>query len=399
MTDVLELTPQEATAQVKDISVTERGQFRSCRRRWKLQTLDNLEPREPTWAFAFGTGMHSVLEVLHAGAMTKARVGKAHDALDTWAAETELKLNEDGTDSNANLNDVFELRELGHTMIDNYVTFDKTAKIQLGDTLAIEGKFLKGAKKPKPKWDLTDGYPEDAMPMLHESGRILVPIVDPDTHECLPGRPMLSGKIDLLTMRKSPHAGLCVVDHKNYKQAPSDRGLDFDDQVTGYCYIVYRWLGLMPRSVIFNVLIKQAPKEPRLLANGDLSTAKDQLTTPDLYRAALKEAGLMKGGKVHSEKHAECMAGLLARGWDPFFRRYQPTRNEQELVSFERRLASEYADMAMVRDNPEMQYPNLSSYTCPGCSVKDICQAMEDGSDPEYIIETHYRVGEDRKAA
>lgn len=397
--------PIQLTNRVLDISATEHIAFRNCRRRWFLEVIENLQSKQPSWAFSFGTGMHRALETLHDPRLsdaTPARVRRAQRALSKWHDDTEAQAKADKVATPELLDELYELANLGHMMIENYAEFDETASLQLGEVLAIEGRFMTpGGKMParlRPGTEAEWDYPRSAKVLLHPSGRLLVPIVDPDTHRPLEGRPMFSARIDLLTWRDSPYKGLCLIDHKTAAQAPSDRGIDFDDQVTGYSYVIWRWLHIIPRSVIYNVLIKQAPKEPRMTQSG-LSAAKDQLTTPSMYREALKANGLMNGsGRVTSEKHAECLSGLLARGWDPFFRRYQPTRNRHELLDFERRLFTEYQDMAEARWDPEKRYPNFSTFNCPFCSVRPICQAMKDGSDWESVVATQYQQGEDRKA-
>lgn len=403
------LSPQEATHELFDVSVTERVGFRTCRRRWWLETIENLAPRMPIWALEFGTGMHSALEEYY----NTRSIKKAHKVLDKWYKKEEKRASENelrglpGADEL--LQELWELRELGHIMLDNYVKYEKTAKVQLGKILAVEGKFKKGVKF---KNKVPEGYPAAAKVELHPSGRLLVPIVNPESKEpfiqmvdgskYMGGKVYLTGKIDLLTERETPKKGIWVVDHKTATQAHQEDGLEFDDQVTGYCYVVWRWTGVIPRGVVYNDLIKQAPKEPRLIRDGqELSTAKDQLTTPDQYREALLEFGHMqkRGGEIYSEKHAECLDALLTRGWDPFFRRFEPVRNEEQLLAFERRLAEEYWDMLESKENPIAKvYPNPMVMNCRGCSVKRICLAMEDGSDAEGIIDTEFIVGRDRKA-
>lgn len=402
------LTPQEATNVLLDVSVTERVGFRSCRRRWWLETIENLAPRMPIWALEFGTGMHSALEEFY----NTRSIKKAHKALDKWYVKEEKRAQENELQglpgAEELLQELWELKELGHQMLDNYVKYEKQAKISLGKILAVEGKFKKGVKfKNKPP----KGYPAEAMVERHPSGRLLVPIVDPVTKEpfvprhagsYMGGAVYLTGKIDLLTERATPKKGIWVVDHKTAAQAHQEDGLEFDDQVTGYCYIVWRWTGVIPRGVVYNDLIKQVPKEPRLVREGTkLSTAKDQLTTADQYREALLEFGHMqkKGGEIFSEKHAECLDALLTRGWDPFFRRFEPIRNEHQLLEFERRLAEEYWDMVACKEDPlKHVYPNPMVLNCRGCSMKRVCLAMEDGSDAQGLIDVEYIVGRDRKA-
>lgn len=396
---LLGMTPLERTSSLLDISVTERGQFRSCHRRWHLQTIENLEPKAPTWALSFGTGIHAALEAYYTGPI-KGRNKRARDAFQDWYVTTEAQLkDDDGTPGE--LDELYDYCELGHDMLDNYFEYDKRSNVKLGKVLAVEGNFRKGV--PASLRNGHPDYPPEAQPFIDEdAGRVLIPIVNPETHEPIDDRiPCLTMKLDILTERDTPRKGLWVVDHKTSSSAYNDRGLDFNDQATGYCYGVYRLSGIVPRGAIFNVLIKERVKEPRVSEKtGALSYAKDQLTTADLYRQALKEHGLMKGNRITSEKHAECLDALLARGWRPFFQRLEPTRNEHELISFERRLAAEYADMAYAHEDPDtLAYPNPSERVCPYCPVAPICQALEDGSDAVHVIETQFRQADDRKAA
>lgn len=395
-------TPQELTEQVLDVSVTERVQFRSCRRRWDLQTIRNLEPKAPAFPLLFGSGMHRALEVLSSGGS----LVEAETELEAWYGETDAQLEKDGATAEE-LDELLEHHVLGRAMLENYEDWDAAAPIQLGKPLAVEGHILKGATPPGKKSKLTKarpaGYPDKADVRLHEdSRRLLVPIVEPDSKK--PTGAHLSARIDLVTERKTPRKGLWVWDRKtggaSYISALG-RALEHDDQLTGYCYVVWRWLGIIPRGAGFDCLVKQAPKEPRLLQSGDLSTAKDQLTTAALYREALIEKGYMsERGKflADSEKHQDCYEGLLARGFDPFFKRYEALRSEAELRHFEERLYEEWGEMREVREGSMTAYPNMSTFQCSNCSVASICRAMEQDSDPDSIIAMDFRVGEDRKA-
>jgi hypothetical protein len=397
-------TPLELTQQLLDISVTERGQFRTCRRRWWYSVIENLQPRlSDDFALQFGTGIHDALEAFYRSRSSRPRrVEASIEAFEAWSKrEKEAAIDNDAFER------VLEYEELGHHMLLGYFNYDKVAPVQLGKPLAVEGIALPGSQlKPK----LPAGYPKAAAVVRHESGRLLVPVVDPDTKQPLNdpdlNRPVfLSMRLDLITQRESPKKGIWITDHKTASSAPSDKGIDYDDQITGYCYGTWRWLGQIPRGVVYNSLIKQIPKEPRMVQGKRkdeglvLSTAKDQLTTPDLYQAALIEQGLMKRGRILSEEHALCMGALLARGWDPFFRRYEVMRNAHELESFEHHLVNEYRDMVEAYDDPAKRYPNRSTWTCPRCPVNKICLAIEDGSDAEFVIDHQFVVGPDRKAA
>lgn len=395
---LLKIEPQNATHNLLDVSVTERGGFRTCRRQWFYETIENLQRKgAPPWHFEFGTWFHELLAGIYAGEPLSFEALKV-DAKQ-WIAAMVEKFDPDAESHE----ELLALSELGIAMYREYQEYDIVAPVQLGTPLAVEGKWI--GKAPEES-RLPKGYPKSAQAVLHESGRFLVPIVHPDTKEPVVyggPPPCLSARIDLLTERKTPKKGLWIVDHKTTASSPNDRGLDFDDQITGYCYVVWRWTGEIPRGVVFNYAVKKVPKEPRYVQAtkknpSGLSTAKDQLTTPDAYREALKDEGLMIGNKVTSESHADCLAALLERGWDPFFKRFEVMRNEQELLNFEKRLFWEYRDMYTAWEQEELRYPNPKAFWCPGCSVREICQAMEDGSDADDVIESQFVIGEDRKA-
>lgn len=396
-------TPVAMTSEVRDISVTERNEYKSCRRKWILGTINNLEPKQPTWAFKFGTGIHAALEALY-----KARLAGSKDdeltlmlaAFHKWHKATEKSIKKDmkGLEAsfiNEALNDLWEYKILGEQMLTNYLEFD-AVKRQKFTVRAVEGQGIEDLRKARPK-----GYKAGTDVLLSEHGRFMVPIVNPETKEPLvvDERPVyLTARLDLLVDRPKPHTGLWLIDHKTSGQSPSDRGLDFDDQITGYCYVVWRLTGIIPRGVIFNYLIKRVPEGPRLLKSGALSAAKDQACLPSQYREALIEHGHLVKGRIKDEKYEECYNALLSKGWDPYFKRLEPRRNKAEILNFERRLFVEAQEMRTVVDEPLLQYPHLSSWHCANCQVNSICHAMEDGSDTQAIIDSMFQDAGDRKA-
>lgn len=398
----LEHSPQQATSELLDVSVTECGQFRSCRRRWYYDTIENLDRKgSPTWHFPFGTIVHTILERHYLHGLGDDPEETIFNMLEDWVNEMIERYDPQGEE----YEELLELSDLAEDMLLWYLKYEKTATVPLGRVLAVEGRWLDDALRYPGNGP--SGYPIDARVHIGENGRFMVPIVDPRSKRPLvrhdksgnPFIPCLTARIDMLLERATPKRGLWIGDHKTSTSAPNDRGLDFDDQITGYCYVVWRWLGQIPRGVLFNYLVKQVPKEPRMTQSG-LSGARDQLTTPDQYRAALKEHGLMSNGRITSQRHADCLAALLARGWDPFFKRFEVTRNAKQLRNFERRLFQMYQDMAdaLASVSHEKLYPNPSAFQCPRCPVREICQAHEDGSDVFSIIEGMFVPGEDRKA-
>ncbi|HEX4503381.1 MAG TPA: PD-(D/E)XK nuclease family protein [Scandinavium sp.] len=411
-------TPLQLTQRVKDISTTERGTFKTCRRRWHLEVIENLAPRVPKgMALDFGSGIHEALEAYYLrkadtpeylqSAADNVILDAALNAWDKWyywADERIVSDKELMTEAKVSLGDALvELGDLGEEMLKGYHQY---AHHEDDFTVhAIEGT-LTGAgtswlNKHFEEREHIAEHSESAVVLHKPSGRLLCPILDPETRQPLPGRPCLSAKIDLLVLRRPEGVrGLWVYDHKSSESQPNDRGLDFDDQATGYTYVVWRWLGMMPRGVCFNYLIKQAPKEPRILKAGNLSAAKDQLTTAQKYKAELQRRGLMlKDGTIKNPKYRGAYEALLSYGWDRFFTRHYVMKNINEMLNFEYRLVDEYYDMLDVKTGDLAPYPNMSRLWCPRCEMAPICLAMEDGSDVESIIDTRYMQAPDRKAS
>jgi hypothetical protein len=420
-----ERTPLELTQHVLDISVTEREQFKTCRRRWELEVLENLQPRIPLGqALDFGAGIHEALEGYYiakanAPAYPPGHIKPLKSALlayDEWFNRNADRIEDDTelvSEAKAALLDQLEEQaDLGEEILRGYHQF---AKVEDEFTVhAVEGMQtgagMSWLTKHHAEREFIGSLSQNGVVLHKPSGRLLCPILDPERQEPLPGTPVLSAKIDVLAHSiLEGQKGLWVYDHKTATSSPPDRALDFFDQPTGYCYIVWRWLGIAPRGVCYNYIMKRAPHEPFELKSGKLSTRRDQLTTADWYREELIARGLMlKNGTIRHDRptaqsvtYEEAYEALLSRGWDPFFKRHYTQRSIFELQSFEKRLYYEYMDMLDVYEGVNEAYPNFGpphSPWCTWCSVAPICQAIEDGSDVDAIIDSRFMDKPDRKA-
>ena len=157
----------------------------------------------------------------------------------------------------------------------------------------------------------------------------------------------LTGKLDLIT---EPRPGeIMGVDHKNLASQHSPAQLDLDDQLTGYAWLYYEATGKALTNVAYNVLLKKGP--------------------------------LTKSGKPTESK---------------LFVRDITFRSDAQLHQFEVYLEQEWRDMRRVALNPIQAYPNPSQFNCGGCPVRAICVGMMNEEDVESIIQTNFRVGEER---
>jgi hypothetical protein len=275
--------------------------------------------------------------------------------------------------------DMLDAFRLGWKEVDDYLVHEYGGMYTLGIEEEWWEYYLlgEGMLKNYDAFDRREGWFDEVIEInLEERG--FVPIVDSRGRR-LRGRPLLSGRIDLV-VRKGDD--FWVWDHKTAAQRPSYQALDLDDQGTGYCYITWRSLGIIPKGFLYNVLLKRLPKDPVLLAStGRLSVDKSRLMTRSRFQDAIEEHG------HDPAMYAEHLAELDKRGYDDFFVRDTSVRNLAQLRTFEKRVYLEYKDMRQVMRYPNLAYPNPNQRNCPGCSVLPICHAMEEDGNVEAMRE------------
>lgn len=336
------------------ISVTEIGSFRECRRAWYLQSVKGFVRKTPDARLWFG-------DLLHAGLQ-----GYGERDLD-YGIELYNKRYEETAEMLAEEYGVLwdeastvyeEMYELGVEMLTNYVQFDRS-----------QGDGLKTVATEQRVW----------IPIKNATGR-----------GTLKGTPRLTARMDRLVGLGDD---IWIMDYKSGDAVwQGGRTLEIDDQVTGYCYVYWRLTGELPRGVIYETLLKRAPKEPRILKDGSLSTDKDQGTLYGLYLAKMQELGLMK-----SEKHIATAHALRVKGWEGFFNREKTSRNASQLLAYQEHLFYTYTEMREVVKDPRKAYPNPSPLVCMRCPFLSVCTAMEDGGDPEGILDANFAVNPEKR--
>ena len=133
----------------------------------------------------------------------------------------------------------------------------------------------------------------------------------------------LTGYIDAIVKEKST-GDLYIMEHKTTANSIELRtqNLVLDDQVSLYCLAMHQ-LGYNVKGVIYDVIRKKIPSEPKLLKNGKLSTAQID-TTVRVYEKAIWEHGL--DARDYEDKLRE-----IAVAGKPFFGRINTDRTPEEL--------------------------------------------------------------------
>ena len=216
------------------VSISDLVYFSSCRRKWLWSKLyDTLYPIP---AFFVGNVVHNGLEALY---KEKGTERKAMNAV-----EKTIK----GVLSNVSVNSVEfggdeanelyeELADLARAMMKHYFEFEAEKSLLKGGTVEHVELTIRQTLS-------TPGWDYDSI--------------------------TISGRADLII--KDVHGDLWVVDHKtSASYTPYMPGLDVDEQLTGYMYLCWKKLGIVPKGVIYNVLLKKIPSPPRVLKSGKLS--------------------------------------------------------------------------------------------------------------------------------
>lgn len=350
-------------------SVTERADFRMCRRRWFLNTLHRLVPAGGVINFWFGNMVHYALEHYYlAGAphlheepriySQDEREEYALVAYHDYAEESlEGVAKELGFLWESAKDDYLEMLTMGEGMLEGYFRMDSETG-GFGKVIAIEERYR--------------------VPILTPSGR------------ALPGKPEITGRFDLVVEKED--GTYWIIDHKTAAQKHNSAHLDIDDQLTGYAYVFYRATGIMPRGQVYNVLLKKVPRGPKVIKNGaGLSQDKAQNTTYSLYVDAIKENGFSR------RDYREMLDYLKAKGWEDYYTQEGVFRNMRQIERFEHDLYNEFLDMRRVARFPEQAYPNPTPFTCPGCPVKKICSVMQDQGDFAAVIVNDYTIAPPRE--
>ncbi len=194
----------------------------------------------------------------------------------------------------------------------------------------------------------------------------------------------LSGQIDLAYLLNGK---LTLVDHKTSGKGLDQASLDVDEQLTAYAYLAYHNTKILPDQIIYNVIMKSAPQPPIVLQSGKLSVAKDQATTPGLYRQAIADLNISP-----DPKYAEYIEYLEQVGWSRFFKREDTRRTQLELDHFGNYMKLKVRDVAESLYGPwELAYPAPSIYRCGYCQYLGPCKSMMAGEDWEAVLDSKFK--------
>ena len=338
------------------LRTSDRNAFRSCRRKWAWSShlRGNLGPIQNATPLWFGTGFHFVMEDYHG----HRKFQDPHMALDEYVRATKLY--------NPRMipDDYQDAADIGHTMIDYLIKWEKRREFSLLPTYVVDGE-----------------------PQVEINARIPVPM-DPALIEKY-GLDEVVYSLTIDRVVEDPVSGmLWLFDYKTAKQFGTSM-FQTDSQITTYCWAATKIYDRPIAGMIYAQHLKHPIGLPKPLKSGALSCAQNQRTTSILYQEQLENIYKTVAGA--SEKERDYLNYLMMQEderQDKFIR-YDYIHRSQHMMEAEgMKILMEAEDML----NPNLAlYPNPSRECTTFCSFNGPCVSMDDGSDWEATIQDGYQ--------
>ncbi len=311
--------------------------FKTCRKKFELSYIRNLEPIEAPLPFTFGSAFHEALAEWYGKGLPGDRFEGAYTAIKR----------------------IFEDNKPGK--LEDLPEWEN----QLNLTNRVFDRYRKQ-------------YKDDNFQFLEIEKEFNVPIRNPET-DCKSRNFEFKGFADGLVKINDVY---WLMEHKTASQINNQykAKLTIDNQSIAYIEALQRVYDIKIKGVIYNVILKDVPNPPKVLKSGKLSTAKNQKTTHELYLRAIQERG------EGSEDYTDILEELKRNRKEYFYREYITfTENDLEEWRVELWDLQKNIQEAIRK---EQFYKNTGQCTGFGtCRFFDICTAI----DKEQVIDLNYK--------
>lgn len=180
---------------------------------------------------------------------------------------------------------------------------------------------------------------------------------------------------------------LWVIEYKTAKVL-AQQHYQTDPQVTTYVWAASLIYNTPVAGVVYEQFIKKAPEAPKVLTNGLISTAQNQVTSSGLYRKQLLAlyGEMLKAPSKNQAYYNELLKSENGDR-DRYIVRDKVHRNPEQCMHEAQKILLELEDML----NPNLPlYPNPTRDCARMCSFNTPCINMDDGSDFEGLLESAY---------
>jgi hypothetical protein len=351
-----QLTKDPNNPRIGIIRTSDRITFKQCRRKWGWSShlRHNLGPKHGISPLWFGTGIHFALEDFHG----YNRFGHPKAAFDGFVEASKRHFK----DRTYRLpDDVAQLVELGHQMLDYYIIWMQQRIHSYG---ALKTLWI------------------DGVPQVEVNFRFRIP---GDYSRFGYDEVYYSGTIDRVCIDE---AGLLwPIDYKTAKNIEIMHFLT-DPQISAYMWAVPHLYKHPIGGFGYLQLRKSLPNPGRILQNGHVSTAQNQGTNYYMYRQTLIQ---VYGSVDRSPEPHQIFLNNLLMGMDEW---------KDDVIQFDRIGRNERHGMSegakILLEVEEMLNPDLPLYPNPTrmcahwqypCSFLSACTSLDDGSDWVHELE------------
>jgi hypothetical protein len=351
----------------KAIHISDVRTFRSCRRKWSWSSplQGNLEPVVPYLPFFTGKALHAALEYYYRDGIP------FEDTVDTYLASEEANMTEITTLWPSEQSALEEQIDLIRDLINHYAMWQRQDKRKYSDSnlefISLEMPFELPLPIPKGVIHPTLGIPsnEHGHPTIKVAGRLDGIVRHRITGDYWIWETKTTRSISELT-----------------------ESLANDEQSALYMWAAERVMRVPIKGVLYNMLRKKAPAEPKILQSGAFSQAKNVDTTSYYYLDAIKRAFPDWSNETIIDEYGEILNILLDND-GKFFSRFPLYHSATEVTSTLENIY--YTAMEMVNPNLPL-YPAPSWLNCNFCFFKSPCLAKNAGSDYTVLLDEEYQV-------
>lgn len=344
------------------IRTSDRISFKQCRRKWGFSShlKMNLSPRSLAAPLWFGSAIHYALEDYHGHNV----FGRPSQAFKAYCLSTAQNYQRELPP------DAQEHYKLGQEMMDYYVDYWLGSYPRKPD----ETYWLNGEPQVEVNFEIRVPISPTENPHLHE---LMV--------RCGADCVLYRGTIDRMVVDE--YGQLWVDEYKTAKVAQNTH-YQTDPQVTTYVWAASHIYDQPVAGVIYHQFVKKFPSPPKILSTGQISVARNQVTSYPLYREAL--TNLYGSPEKSPSKNQAYMNDLMHAengDRDRYIIREKIHRNPQQCQSEAQKILLELEDML----NPNLPlYPNPTRDCSRMCSFLTPCVNMDDGSDWEVLLADQY---------
>lgn len=354
------------------IHTSDRLSFKRCRRRWDVMSdlRQGLKPADQPRPLSFGTAIHKAMEVFYDPKTwqftqdPQARILLVANALAAFKDEMNktkaryLRLTGREALDEEDAEKFAEDMDLGVGMLKHYFDYVQRKGYDRFEPVAVEVDFEVDIFTPE---EIAEEFP-----WLPQGTRIVY-----------------RGRIDQLI--KDPWGEYWIWDHKTTSRMRDTMGfLELDEQLGSYNWALEKMLGIRIAGNIYAEIYKGYPQplqENKVVRQGRrFSVNKNQTTSYEIAKSQLEEAG------EDLDLYEDFLNYLKVDGIT-YIRRTEVRRNDHELAEIGERIRNEVRDML----DPKLRiYPNPSPFSCDSCPVRQVCVAINDGSDHQWILNTYF---------